>query len=101
MSSLPSSDRMDQWLRSLYCHLQSVHRRNRHIKIFHYMLRQYSVLVWAGTGFECYTVAEGSVSRGVMARGARGVVRGARSEEARLFVTTSRAEGYSILYRIH
>lgn len=42
-------------------------------------------------GFECYVVAaEGSgrrVGRGVLARGARGVVRWVRSEEGRLFVS--------------
>jgi vacuolar fusion protein MON1 len=88
MPAFPSSDRTARRLRELYRHLQAVvHGRKTHVKIFHYMSRRYSALVWAGTGFECYTVAEGRVSRGVLARGARGVVRWVRSEEARLFVS--------------
>jgi hypothetical protein len=55
--------------------------------VFHYMSRRFSALVWVGTGFECYVVAEGRVSRAVLARASRNIVRWVRAEEARLFVS--------------
>ena len=88
MPSLPSNDRQARRLLALYRHLHAVvHTRKTHVKLFHYMSRRYSALVWVGSGFECYAVAEGKVGRGVLARGARGVVRWVRTEEARLFVS--------------
>ena len=88
MPSLPSNDRQAKRLLALYRHLHAVvHARKTHVKIFHYMSRRYSALVWVGSGFECYAVAEGKVGRGVLARGARGIVRWVRTEEARLFVS--------------
>jgi vacuolar fusion protein MON1 len=88
MPAFPSEDRQTRRLLSLYRHLHAVvHGRKTHIKIFHYMSRRFSALVWAGTGFECYTVVEGRASRGVLARGARSIVRWVRSEESRLFVS--------------
>jgi len=88
MPALPGEDRTARRLLSLYRHLHAVvHGRKTHVKIFHYLSRRFSALVWAGTGFECYTVAEGRVSRGVLARGTRGIVRWVRSEEGRLFVS--------------
>jgi len=88
MPSLPANDRQSNRLLALYRHLHTVvHARRTHIKIFHYTSRRFSALVWVGSGFECYTVAEGRVGRGVLARGARGIVRWVRTEEARLFVS--------------
>lgn len=88
MPSLPSNGRQARRFLSLYRHLHAViHARKTHIKIFHYMSRRYSALVWVGTGFECYAIAEGKVGRGVLARGAKGIVRWVRTEEARLFVS--------------
>lgn len=88
MPTLPPNEPQAKRLLALYRHLHSiVHTRKTHLKIFHYMSRRFSALVWVGTGFECYVVAEGRVGRGILARGARGVVRWVRTEEARLFVS--------------
>lgn len=88
MPSLPPNERQSKRLLALYRHLHAVvHARRTHIKIFHYTSRRFSALVWVGSGFECYTVAEGRVGRGVLARGARAIVRWVRTEEARLFVS--------------
>jgi vacuolar fusion protein MON1 len=88
MPAYPANDRQTTRLLALYRHLHAVvHARKTHVKIFHYVSRRFSALVWVGTGFECYVVAEGRVARGVLARGARGVVRWVRTEEARVFVS--------------
>jgi len=88
MPSLPSNDHQSRRLLALYRHLHAVvHAKRAHVKIFHYTSRRFSALVWVGSGFECYVVAEGRVGRGVLARGARGIVRWVRTEEARLFVS--------------
>ena len=88
MPSLPANESQSQRLLALYRHLHAaVHARRTQIKIFHYLGRRFSALVWIGSGFECYAVAEGRVGRGVLARGAKGIVRWVRTEEARLFVS--------------
>jgi vacuolar fusion protein MON1 len=88
MPAYPSNERQTARLRALYRHLHAVvHAKKTHVKIFHYVSRRFSSLVWVGTGFECYVVAEGRVARGVLARGARGIVRWVRTEEARVFVS--------------
>ena len=88
MPSLPGNERQARRVLALYRNLHAlVHARRAHIKIFHHASRRFSALVWVGTGFECYVVAEGRVSRGVLARGARSVVRWVRTEEPRLFVS--------------
>lgn len=84
----PPNQHQTNRLLSLYRHLHAVvHARKTHVKIFHYVSRRFSALVWLGAGFECYVVAEGRVGRGVLARGARGVVKWVRTEEARVFVS--------------
>ena len=88
MPSLPSNEKQAKRLLALYRHLHAVvHARKSHVKIFHYMSRRFNALVWVGSGFECYTVAEGKVGTGLLARGTRGIVRWVRTEEARLFVS--------------
>jgi len=88
MPDLPSNDTQTRRLLALYRHLHAiVHARRSHIKVFHYLSRRFSALVWVGTGFECYVVAEGRVSRAVLARASRNIVRWVRAEEARLFVS--------------
>jgi len=88
MPSLPSNESVTRRLLALYRHLHAVvHARKTHVKIFHYVSTRYSALVWIGSGFECFVVAEGRVGRGILARGARGIVRWVRTEEARLFVS--------------
>jgi vacuolar fusion protein MON1 len=88
MPALPSNEHMTRHLLALYRHLHAVvHTRKTHIKIFHYLSRRFSALVWVGTGFECYVVAEGKIGRSMLAKSARAIVRWVRTEEARVFVS--------------
>lgn len=88
MPAFPANEHMEKRLLGLYRHLHAVvHARRTHIKIFHYLSRRFSALVWVGAGFECYVVAEGRVGRGVLARAARAIVRWVRAEETRVFVS--------------
>jgi vacuolar fusion protein MON1 len=88
MPAFPANEHVERKLLSLYRHLHAiVHARKTHIKIFHYVSRRFSALVWIGTGFDCYVVAEGKVGRRTLAIGARSIVRWVRTEEARVFVS--------------
>ena len=88
MPTFPANEYTTKRLLALYRHLHSVvHSRKTHVKIFHYLSRRFSALVWVGAGFECYVVAEGRIGRGILARSSRAVVRWVRAEEARIFVS--------------
>lgn len=88
MPALPPNEHQARRVLALYRDLHAVvHSRKTHIKIFHYMSRRLSALVWVGTGFDCYAITEGRVGRGILARGARAIVRWVRAEEARVFVS--------------
>ena len=88
MPAFPANEHMTTRVLALYRHLHAVvHARRTHIKIFHYLSRRFSALVWVGAGFECYVVAEGKAGRSMLAKNARAVVRWVRAEETRVFVS--------------